>query len=41
MRTNCTNFMGERACYLEFCSECDARVTIADDKCLDCGAILG
>jgi hypothetical protein len=32
--------MGKRACYLEFRLECDARVTIADDECPDCGASL-
>ncbi len=32
--------MGERACYLEFCPECDAQVTVADERCPDCGATL-
>ncbi len=33
--------MGERVCYLEFCSECDAQVTVVDEECPDCGTILG
>lgn len=32
--------MGERACYLEFCPECDARITIVEETCPDCGAAL-
>ncbi|WP_438267344.1 zinc-ribbon domain-containing protein [Haladaptatus halobius] len=32
--------MGDPACYLEFCPECDAQVTTVDDECPDCGAIL-
>ncbi len=32
--------MGDPACYLEFCPECDAQVTIADDECPDCGGEL-
>lgn len=32
--------MGERACYREFCPECDAPLTVADDACPDCGASL-
>ena len=32
--------MGERARYLEFCPECDAQVTIADEECPDCRAEL-
>ena len=32
--------MGERACYLDFCPECDAQVTIVDESCPDCGAVL-
>ncbi|WP_135852221.1 zinc ribbon domain-containing protein [Halorussus salinus] len=29
--------MGDPACYLDFCPECDAQVTIADEECPDCG----
>lgn len=32
--------MGERVCYLEFCPDCDCPVSIADDRCPDCGAPL-
>jgi len=32
--------MGERACYLEFCPACDAPVTMADERCPDCGEPL-
>lgn len=32
--------MGERACYREFCGECDAPVSVADEECPDCGASL-
>ncbi|WP_303657514.1 zinc ribbon domain-containing protein [Halorussus limi] len=32
--------MGDPACYLDFCPECDAQVTIADDECPDCGTAL-
>lgn len=32
--------MGERVCYLEFCPDCDAQLTIVDDTCPDCGATL-
>jgi hypothetical protein len=38
--TNRTNEMGDPACHLEFCPECDARVTIADEECPDCEADL-
>jgi predicted amidophosphoribosyltransferase len=29
--------VGDRACYREYCPDCDAQVTIADEKCPDCG----
>ncbi|SNZ16218.1 hypothetical protein SAMN06269185_2730 [Natronoarchaeum philippinense] len=32
--------MGERACYLVFCEECDAPASIRDERCPDCGAPL-
>jgi len=32
--------MGDPACYLDFCPECDAQVTIADEECPDCGTTL-
>ena len=32
--------MGDPACYLEFCPDCDAQVTSADDECPDCGTAL-
>lgn len=32
--------MGDPACYLDFCPECDAQVTRVDDECPDCGAAL-
>jgi predicted amidophosphoribosyltransferase len=32
--------MGERACYREFCPECDAPLTVADEACPDCGSVL-
>ncbi|WP_438267206.1 zinc ribbon domain-containing protein [Halorussus gelatinilyticus] len=32
--------MGDPACYLDFCPECDAQVTIADEECPDCGSEL-
>jgi predicted amidophosphoribosyltransferase len=32
--------MGDRACYREFCPECDAQVTIVDEACPDCGRPL-
>lgn len=32
--------MGDRACYREFCPDCDAPVTIVDDECPDCGREL-
>jgi predicted amidophosphoribosyltransferase len=32
--------MGERACQREFCSECDAPVTVVEAECPDCGAAL-
>ena len=32
--------MGERACWLEFCPDCDAQVTVVDEECPDCGAAL-
>lgn len=32
--------MGERACYLEFCPDCDAQATVIDETCPDCGAAL-
>ena len=33
-------YMGERACYREFCPDCDAPVSVADEECPDCGAFL-
>lgn len=32
--------MGDRACYREFCPECDGPVSIADEECPDCGRAL-
>jgi len=32
--------MGDRACYLEFCPDCDAQVTVVDEECPDCGTDL-
>jgi hypothetical protein len=32
--------MGDRACWLDCCPECDARVSVVDDACPDCGASL-
>jgi len=32
--------MGDRACWLAFCPDCDARVTVADEECPDSGAAL-
>jgi predicted amidophosphoribosyltransferase len=32
--------MGDRACYREFCRECDAPVTIVDETCPECGRQL-
>lgn len=32
--------MGERACYRDFCPDCDAPLTVADERCPDCGASL-
>jgi hypothetical protein len=32
--------MGERTCYRDYCPECDAPVTIVDEDCPDCGAVL-
>ncbi|WP_259371274.1 MULTISPECIES: hypothetical protein [Halostella] len=32
--------MGDRACYRDYCPECDAQVTIVDEKCPDCGAVV-
>jgi hypothetical protein len=32
--------MGERACYREFCPVCDGPVTVVDETCPDCGAVL-
>jgi hypothetical protein len=32
--------MGDRACWLEFCPHCDAQVTVVDEECPDCGAVL-
>jgi hypothetical protein len=32
--------MGDRACWLEICPECDAQVTVVDEECPDCGASL-
>ncbi len=37
-RASVPHVMGDPACYLEFCPECDAQVTIVDDECPDCGA---
>ncbi len=38
VRGSVPHAMGDPACYLEFCPECDAQVTIADEECPDCGA---
>jgi hypothetical protein len=32
--------MGDRACWLAFCPECDARASRVRDECPDCGAPL-
>lgn len=32
--------MGDPACYLRFCPACDARCSIADERCPDCGLSL-
>lgn len=32
--------MGERACYREYCPDCDAPLSVADEECPDCGASL-
>lgn len=32
--------MGERACYLAICPNCDLRVSIADETCPNCEAAL-
>jgi hypothetical protein len=32
--------MGERVCYREFCPDCDAALSVADDACPDCGTDL-
>ena len=32
--------MGDRACWLEFCPECDATLSVVDDECPNCGADL-
>jgi len=32
--------MGDRACYLKFCPDCDAQVTVVDEECPDCGTDL-
>jgi len=32
--------MGDRACYREYCPNCDAQVTVVDDECPDCGEAL-
>lgn len=32
--------MGERVCYLEFCPDCEAQVTVVDEVCPDCGTAL-
>ncbi len=32
--------MGDPACYLDFCPDCDAPVTAMADECPDCGTDL-
>jgi predicted amidophosphoribosyltransferase len=32
--------MGDRACYREYCPDCDAQVTIVTEECPDCGRSL-
>lgn len=32
--------MGDRACYREYCPNCDREVTIVDEECPDCGRPL-
>jgi len=32
--------MGDPACHLVICEECDAAASIRDDRCPDCGADL-
>ncbi len=33
--------MGDRACYREFCPECELQVTVVEENCPDCGRALG
>lgn len=32
--------MGDRACYREFCPECELQVTIVEEECPECGQSL-
>jgi predicted amidophosphoribosyltransferase len=32
--------MGDRACYVEFCPDCEAPVPVVAGECPDCGASL-
>jgi rRNA maturation protein Nop10 len=32
--------MGDRACYREYCPNCDGEVTIVDEECPHCGRPL-
>lgn len=32
--------MGDRACYREYCPDCDAQVTVVDETCPDCERTL-
>jgi hypothetical protein len=32
--------MGDPACYRDYCPTCDLQVTITDDECPECGALL-
>ena len=32
--------MGDRACYREFCPECELQVTVVEENCPDCGRAL-
>lgn len=32
--------MGDPACYLDICPDCDATVDVTHDECPECGATL-
>jgi|AntRauTorcE11897_2_1112592.scaffolds.fasta_scaffold01135_4 predicted amidophosphoribosyltransferase len=33
--------MGDPACYRRFCPDCDAHLSLLEDRCPDCGAPIG